>query len=433
MQGRHPNTEQEQSTDADLSRPQTADEKAATARRLNPHARGSQVNLAKIEKPEGMTPLPKSAPKKTKPTKWQFGIRSRNSPSEAMLAIYKALEKMGAVWETPKIRKPGRGGDGSPDREDAREKARKSRQREASQSPEYSDSDPEAGTDPEYATQEQREARRRKRAKERGDASDSDADGGALSRHPKNRLQARGRDRYGPWNDWGYSLPDDPWIINARFRKDDMKQSRNGASSTQSSRVDLSELNTLRRRSSTVNSQTSAAPGSAHATPPMGTTPFGSTDDMNKTPSDQSSGSRAPSGSARDAESCWVYVTIQLYCIEKDSYMVDFKCAGYERAVSQFKDRIKSNLSIEQGAATDMAAMSDDDDHAATTAGSTAKTASGPGTATSGPATADQRHFKGPDEGFVGQGRVADEKDISSPFPFMDVASSLIVSLAQRD
>ena len=42
-----------------------------------------------------MTPVPQ---KKTKPTKWQFGIRSRNQPLEAIGCIYRALQKLGAEW-----------------------------------------------------------------------------------------------------------------------------------------------------------------------------------------------------------------------------------------------------------------------------------------------------------------------------------------------
>ena len=70
-------------------------EKAETARRLNPHSR-SQLKLDEASKrPAGMTPVPQ---KKTKPTKWQFGIRSRNQPLEAIGCIYRALQKLGAEW-----------------------------------------------------------------------------------------------------------------------------------------------------------------------------------------------------------------------------------------------------------------------------------------------------------------------------------------------
>lgn len=75
--------------------PQSSAEKAETARRLKPHSR-SQLKLEEAnKKPAGMTPVPV---KKAKPTKWQFGIRSRNQPLEAIGCIYRALQKLGAEW-----------------------------------------------------------------------------------------------------------------------------------------------------------------------------------------------------------------------------------------------------------------------------------------------------------------------------------------------
>lgn len=73
---------------------QSSAEQAETARRLKPHSR-SQLKLEEAKKPAGMTPVPA---KKTKPTKWQFGIRSRNQPLEAIGCIYRALQKLGAEW-----------------------------------------------------------------------------------------------------------------------------------------------------------------------------------------------------------------------------------------------------------------------------------------------------------------------------------------------
>ncbi|KAH6683186.1 serine threonine protein kinase [Halenospora varia] len=82
-------------SETDTPTPQTEAEKAETARRLNPHSR-SQLKLDEASKrPAGMTPVPQ---KKSKPTKWQFGIRSRNQPLEAIGCIYRALQKLGAEW-----------------------------------------------------------------------------------------------------------------------------------------------------------------------------------------------------------------------------------------------------------------------------------------------------------------------------------------------
>jgi carbon catabolite-derepressing protein kinase len=78
--------------------PQSEAEKAETARRLNPHSK-SQLKLDEAsQKPAGMTPVPQ---KKAKPVKWQFGIRSRNQPLEAIGCIFRALQKLGATWADP--------------------------------------------------------------------------------------------------------------------------------------------------------------------------------------------------------------------------------------------------------------------------------------------------------------------------------------------
>ncbi|KAJ4021972.1 Protein kinase [Fusarium irregulare] len=71
-------------------------EKEETARRLRPHSR-SQLRMDEANtRPQGMTPI--NPPKKSKPVRWQFGIRSRNSPWEALLCIHKALYKLGATY-----------------------------------------------------------------------------------------------------------------------------------------------------------------------------------------------------------------------------------------------------------------------------------------------------------------------------------------------
>lgn len=349
-----------------------------------------------VPKPEAMTPIPAKETKKSKPTKWQFGIRSRNSPSEAMLAIYKALKSMGAVWEVPHVRKPGGGSGGNSPSRDEDERERRARDRQGSQSPEYSDSDPDAGTDPEYSRHDERPHHRTRGNGGTASASSSEGEGPDSSHRDGSHRRPRGRDRYGTWNDWGYKLPEDPWVINARFRKDGMfPPGVAHPSSTHSSRVDLTDGG-LRRRSSTVGSQTSPLPGSATATPPLSGSAHASTDNVAAT------GAALRRRWPKPDESCWVYVTIQLYCIERDSFMVDFKCAGYERLIRRFRRTMSRHADDddEQQLRFEDEERSDDDDM---------------------------------DEGYFGHGRYTDEKDISSPFPFMDVASSLIVSLAQRE
>ncbi|CAK7227568.1 Protein kinase [Sporothrix curviconia] len=74
----------------------TLAEQEETARRLRPHSR-SQIRLDESSKrPQGMTPV--NPPKKSKPVRWQFGIRSRNVAWDALLCIYKALNRLGCSW-----------------------------------------------------------------------------------------------------------------------------------------------------------------------------------------------------------------------------------------------------------------------------------------------------------------------------------------------
>ena len=77
------------------AQPRTQAEQEETLRRLKPHSR-SFVRLDDASRPQGLTPV--HPPKKHKPIRWQFGIRSRNAPWEALLCIYKALAKLGATW-----------------------------------------------------------------------------------------------------------------------------------------------------------------------------------------------------------------------------------------------------------------------------------------------------------------------------------------------
>lgn len=78
------------------SQPRSEDERQESLRRLKPHAR-SPVRLDESSKrPQGMTPV--NPPKKPKATRWQFGIRSRNAPWEALGVIYRSLSKLGCSW-----------------------------------------------------------------------------------------------------------------------------------------------------------------------------------------------------------------------------------------------------------------------------------------------------------------------------------------------
>lgn len=78
------------------SQPRSEDERQESLRRLKPHTRNS-VRLDEANKrPQGLTPV--NPPKKPKATRWQFGIRSRNAPWEALGVIYRSLSKLGCSW-----------------------------------------------------------------------------------------------------------------------------------------------------------------------------------------------------------------------------------------------------------------------------------------------------------------------------------------------
>lgn len=369
----------------DPSRPRTKEEQDATARHLKPHTKSAtMINRAAHEKPEPLTSLPaghhgKEKRKSSRPTKWQFGIRSRNSPAEAMLAIFKALQNMGADWEEQKIKDLD-----APDSSETSPERNNDRTR--SNSPEYSDSDPGSGTDPEYATHEEQEARRAKRRQTKDSAA-----------------QLRGRKRFGRWNNWGYELPEDPWVIKARFKKDGMyPKGIPHPTSAHSSQVNLSE-----RRSSVAAMTKQGINGVAiHSGSAAGSTDNVAATGPPSMPHDDNAHSLM-SGSTNNElqrkEHCFVYVTIQLYAIEKDFFLVDFKCAGYERLVKRFEREVNGSNESD-------VVRSDN-----------APPGYDPG-----------EDYEVDEEGdeLIGVGPPQKGKDITSPFPFLDVASKLIIQLA---
>ncbi|KAI1851034.1 hypothetical protein JX265_004566 [Neoarthrinium moseri] len=83
------------SDDVPSSQLRSPAEQQEAARRLKPHSKNAVRLDDSQARPQAMTPV---APKKAKPVRWQFGIRSRNAPWEALLCIYKALHKLKATW-----------------------------------------------------------------------------------------------------------------------------------------------------------------------------------------------------------------------------------------------------------------------------------------------------------------------------------------------
>ncbi|KAF3931918.1 hypothetical protein ABW20_dc0100602 [Dactylellina cionopaga] len=286
-------------------------------------------------RPDPMTPL-NPAQRKSRPTKWQFGIRSRNQPLDAIACIYRALRKLGAEWLVPAKKEDEKSStDGDPQRGGN----------------ENSNDDILAPETPPGT-----------RAGKAGSSSSSesfrqDADGESV-------------------------VPEDPWVIHCRWRKEGGYGSAFGR------------------------------PSSAH--------------------SNYSSVSKAAaaggSNEKEEEDAVFVYMEIQLYQLESNFYLVDFKCAGYERIgpdgnivvpkeVEKVMDELRKGDTNSSGAgAENRKASLGNDPRAAMMerSKSTRSTKSESGSAYSG-------------------WKSIEEKEISSPFPFLDLAGKLIIQLAEAD
>ena len=401
----------------DLSKPRTPEEAAERRRAVT----GSSTNLKSLAQkalppltPVDADPKRKSErEKKSKPTKWQFGIRSRNQPAEAMLAIYKALRAMGADWEVPRIRKPGSHLSGSGSRSRSRSRSGSDSESDGGDRGDHW-SDEEADVDPHH----------RNRLTVR---NGSDADGEANS---SSLIRGRGRerkDRLGPDNDWGYAVPEDPWVIYARFKKDGMfPPGVNHPSSAQSSRVDLSMLEeeVARQSSQTHGSSSSLAQDAGAYAGPASTSAQATTDGSQRGSvvmglesevrrSASTASHRSGLGRFVDPDaSVYVYLTIQLYTIDQDFFLVDFKCAGYENLVREVYREIKEYAGkdkVEDGTKEVWRRLKDGE-----------------------PLPENWEDYRDR-ERWVGQGRATSEKRTTSPYPFLDVASGLIIQLAEGE
>lgn len=157
-----------------------------------------------------------------------------------------------------------------------------------------------------------------------------------------------------------YYIPKDPWFIRARLLKEGVK-APGYSTSVSNSRSDLEEL---RRRfhisgiSAPVEDKEKDVNSSS--TPDNGTT------------SDPSSATQQ-NGLPKISHGVWVFVDIQLYQLEENNYMVDFKCDGYQNVIRAQGETEWHPIS---------------------------------------------KRFKNK------------EKEVTSPYPFLDVASDLVAQLA---
>lgn len=298
---------QEQGFGSDLSLDtlpleRSTEEQAETSRRLKPHSR-STIQLQNITSKAAATNEANAQveKKKNKTTRWQFGIRSRNQPLDAMLCIYKALKAQGAEWQVPPPAPPtptqehgpysvNFSGAAHPLSADARlseslEKGRRSR-------PDHTSKGYFPGTEPD-------DGHYRHHGKFSTSSEDEDTD-----------------DDVDPAIFPDSYLPKDPWVIHVRWRKDGLYPPGSAqATSAHSSMVDLTaegQRERARRRGSLIGSSSSTA-GSA--------TSF------------DTAAAAAAAAVITATNSCYVYMDVQLYMLEAECYLVDFKCAGYENIV----------------------------------------------------------------------------------------------------
>lgn len=259
------------------------EDQEATARALKPHSR-SIIDLEKLrfEPPESHHHTTAHMPKRSR--KWQFGIRSRNQPYEAMLYLYRAIDAQGGVWDI----QPG-------------------------------DTGGQIGADDESKPLQTKYAH-----------LPSD-----------------------------YYIPRDPWFIRARLLKEGVKapgpsSNVHGRSNSQTNKKEIEEL---RRRFNITKVSSSS-----------------SSDDKTSVPTEPSSASlpKDTTGS-KVIHGVWVFVDIQLYQLEENNFMVDFKCDGYQNVVRNEGDTEWNPIS---------------------------------------------RRFRNK------------EKEVTSPYPFLDVASDLVAQLA---
>jgi len=101
-----------------------------------------------------------------------------------------------------------------------------------------------------------------------------------------------------------------------------------------------------------------------------------------------------------------VHMEIQLYQLEHNFYLVDFKCAGYERLGKKKKVGFLTELGGD-----------------------------GQGVIKGDDGKEEEIAVKGKGKGKDGGGGEGDgadgEKEVSSPFPFLELASRLIIQLAE--
>jgi carbon catabolite-derepressing protein kinase len=371
------------------------EEQDATSKALKPHSRSvTALNALRDskERPDGLTSLSTEEKRpptsKTKQRRWQFGIRSRNAPWEAMKCLYGALIAQGADWEiNPWLR-----ADNMPEGEDEKD-----------------------GIAPP-----------------------------PLELEPGQRHEVL-QQRFSFVSE-DYYVPRDPWNIRARILKKGLLMPGEAPSlSAHSSAVSLpaEAQNQLKKHIEQLGyatddvkhalGMTGSNGGHAHTRSPATSNastrpntgagePAGHSQDAFTGPG-QAGISRGDSSMAlnkklpSDNIGVWVFIDIQLYTIDPGTYVVDFKCDGYQNVVwhdsRRDRERTKS-----PGA------------NSAVTSPINSRPTSGFGETNK--VSPDQLNEEESAEGYwkpVSKRYKNMEKEISSPYPYLDVASDLVAQL----
>ncbi|KAL8904125.1 MAG: hypothetical protein Q9207_003476 [Kuettlingeria erythrocarpa] len=282
-------------------------EQEATARHLKPHSR-STIQLQRItadaaERAEAMNHI---IGKKKGGNRWQYGIRSRNQPLDAMHCIYKALKSKGAEWHVPppegveehkgpfNVNVSGATHLTSAESNLSESPEKRRSHQKVPEGPADFDDEPfdrASGLGGDGASGSKTTPRPPKKYADYRDIPDEEIDPNVF---PPNYL------------------PDDPWCIHVRWLVDGLlPQGIGHPGSAHSSRMDLNTDDSKARRASMIGSLSSKAGSAASVA--------GSHNPVTPPPPD----------------ACYCYMDIQLYTMETDTYLVDFKCAGYESVVKE--------------------------------------------------------------------------------------------------
>ena len=132
-------------------------------------------------------------------------------------------------------------------------------------------------------------------------------------------------------------------------------------------------------------------------------------------------------------EAVYIYMSIQLYSIDRDFYVVDFRCAGYERIVANLVREIKATTASSTSISQLVLAHSGHEDGWDDEKGVWRRL----GLPADEPLPDELAREVRENGGVlrerteeVGAGRKEGEKRCTSPFPFLDVASTLILQLS---